>query len=160
MGESIKLHPNLELTITNPFQAFDQILHDVKADIVICDFHGETTSEKNCFFHVYQSKCSAIIGRHSHVQTNDAIVRQGTAYITDAGMTGPANAVIGADPQSLVKMFKGESERFVLSEAQTGEFQFNAVVIEIDDKSNQAISIENINILNKLKLMEFLLLLT
>ncbi len=148
MGESIKLNPTLEITIDNPFQAFDKILKEVKADIVICDFHSETTSEKNCFFYVYQSRCTAIIGTHSHVQTNDAIVRKGTAYITDAGMTGPANAIIGADPETLVKMFTGESERFILTEAETNEFQFNAVVLDIDENTNKAISIETINILN------------
>ena len=148
LGQSVNLHPVLEINIDNPFSYFENLLKQVKADIVICDFHGETTSEKNCFMQVFKSKCTAILGTHSHVQTNDAIVRDGTAYITDVGMTGPANAVIGADPNSLIKMFKGESERFILTEAQTNEFQFNAVVMEIDDRTNLAQAIKPINLLN------------
>ncbi len=148
MGSSVALNPVMEINIDNPFLAFENILANNKADIYICDFHGETTSEKNCFFQYFKSKCSAILGTHSHVQTNDAQVRKGTAFITDVGMTGPANSIIGADSESLIKMFIGESERFILSEAETGEFQFNAVVINIDDRTNKATSITNINILN------------
>ncbi len=148
IGSSVALNPIMEININNPFRAFEEILKNNKADIYICDFHSETTSEKNCFFQYFKSSCTIILGTHSHVQTNDAQVRNGTAYITDVGMTGPANSIIGADSESLIKMFTGESERFILSEAETGEFQFNAVVVTIDDATNQALSIEQINILN------------
>ena len=148
MGSSVTLNPVMEINIDNPFRAFEEIIANNKADIYICDFHSETTSEKNCFFQYFKQNCTCILGTHSHVQTNDAQVRQGTAYITDVGMTGPANSIIGADSESLIKMFIGESERFMLTEAETGEFQFNAVVITIDDKTNKATNIKPINILN------------
>lgn len=133
--------------LLNPFLTFEHILTtdqiNRNVDIHIIDLHAETSSEKNCFFQYFKNKVQTIIGTHTHVQTNDACIINDTAYITDVGMTGPTEGVIGADPKSLIAMFKGESERFLLSEA-SGKYQFNAVLIEYDDKTNKPISIKNI----------------
>lgn len=128
---------------TNPFVDLIDIIADDSSDIHIVDFHSETTSEKNAFFLEFQNKVTAIFGTHTHVQTNDAKIINNTAYITDVGMTGPSHGIIGAKPESIIAMFKGESERFRLEE-QIGKYQFSAVVLIIDDKTNKPISLQNI----------------
>ena len=87
----------------------------------------------------------AIFGTHTHVQTNDARIINNTAYITDAGMTGARDGIIGAKPDSLIAMFKGESTRFRLEE-QSGIYQFCCVFLEIDDLTNQPIKVFPITI--------------
>lgn len=128
---------------TNPFNEMVDIILEDNSDIHIVDFHSETTSEKNAFFLEFQNKVSAIFGTHTHVQTNDVKIINNTAYITDVGMTGPSNGIIGAKPESIITMFKGKSERFRLEE-QIGKYQFSAVVLSIDDKTNKPISLKNI----------------
>lgn len=130
--------------VTNPFNAMDLILNtNNKVDIDIVDFHAETTSEKNSFFVYFKSRVSSIFGTHTHVQTNDSIIKDNTSYITDVGMTGPCDGIIGAKPDTIVSMFIGESERFRLTEA-SGSSQFCAVIVEYDDKTNKPININNI----------------
>ena len=129
---------------TNPFLELEKIIeNEAKADFHIVDFHCETTSEKNAFFLNFQSQVQAILGTHTHVQTNDARIINNTAYITDVGMTGAANGIIGAKPDSIINMFKGNSEFFKLEE-QIGQYQFCAVVLSFDSKDNKVIGIKNI----------------
>lgn len=131
---------------TNPFLDMKDIL-DKKGDedFHIVDFHSETTSEKNAFFLEFKGQVSAIIGTHTHVQTNDARVVDNTAYITDAGMTGASNGVIGAKPESIIAMFKEEQDFFRLEE-QIGRYQFCAIIMTFDENENRVISIEPIYI--------------
>lgn len=142
MGKT--LHFGLAKLI-NPFIYLEEICENDQSDIHILDFHSETTSEKNCLLRSFGGRITAILGTHTHVQTNDSHCWNGTLYITDVGMTGPSEGVIGAKVQSIKDMFYEINERFILEE-NIGLYQFCAVVLEFDDKSNQAISIKNIYI--------------
>lgn len=127
------------------FSKMDQILSEVEADIYIVDLHAEATSEKIAFTYEYASKCSIIVGTHTHVQTADErIVDNHCAAISDLGMCGPIHSVIGRDVEEILKRFKyHENTRFTIAE---GKGIFCGCIIELDDQTNQAISIERIQI--------------
>lgn len=132
--------------IKNPFIELDNILNNSpKVDITIVDFHAETTSEKNCMLRAFSNDVEIIVGTHTHVQTNDAHIFNNTAYITDLGMTGPANGVIGAKQESLIDMFFGFKQQFKLDE-QDGLYQFCGVIVNIDETNNKPTNIKNIYI--------------
>ncbi|MGL4950461.1 MAG: TIGR00282 family metallophosphoesterase [Mycoplasma sp.] len=134
---------------TNAFVRMEEICKTIEDGAIhIVDFHCESTSEKNCFQRSFKGKASLIVSTHTHIQTNDANIEDGTAYISDVGMTGPSNGVIGANPETLIQMFFGISPRFRLTEA-TGPYQLNAVFVKIADDSNKALHIENIFIREK-----------
>ena len=145
LGQSIDWFNKYE--IFNPFNLLDEIIEKDKCekniDIHIVDFHGETTSEKNAMLHYFKNRVTAIFGTHTHIQTNDPKIVSNTAYITDAGMTGPKDGIIGASKESIIKKFIGESERFRLTEEE-GDYQFNAVILSIDE-NNIPINIKTIN---------------
>lgn len=128
---------------TNPFLDLEKIVENDTSDIHIVDFHSETTSEKNALFINFQGRVSAIFGTHTHVQTNDNRIMNKTAYITDVGMTGPLDGIIGAKPESIISMFRGESERFKLEE-QVGRYQFSAVVLAVDDRTSKILALNKI----------------
>ncbi|MGE5329972.1 MAG: TIGR00282 family metallophosphoesterase [Deltaproteobacteria bacterium] len=121
-----------------------------EADIIIVDFHAEATSEKLAMGWFLDGKANVVFGTHTHVQTADErILPNGTGYITDLGMTGPYNSIIGVEKDIIVKKFVTQlPEKFEIAK---GEAQFNAVVFEIDDKSKQVVSIKRIFELRKLK---------
>ncbi|MGL4768845.1 MAG: TIGR00282 family metallophosphoesterase [Mycoplasmoidaceae bacterium] len=138
IGSSVHFHDYQ----TNPFQTLEELLNQVEStDLHIIDFHCETTSESNAFFLNFKGRVSAILGTHTHVATNDYKIRDETAYITDVGMTGNQDGVIGAKPEDIISVFKGEKERFKL-ETISGNYQFNSVLLEF--KNNKPISIEPI----------------
>ncbi|WP_127942980.1 TIGR00282 family metallophosphoesterase [Mycoplasma sp. ATU-Cv-703] len=113
----------------NFFDAFDLIEKDYpRTDYHLIDFHGETTSEKNVFGLYVDGKASALVGTHTHVQTNDArILPRGLAYITDAGMTGPSNSAIGAEFKSVYRKMRFDARsKFIVSQNRV---QFNGVLI-------------------------------
>lgn len=128
-----------------PYAAVDAIITQVRqlTPLVIVDIHAEATSEKMAMGWYLDGRVSAVLGTHTHVQTNDArILPKGTAYISDAGMTGPRDSVLGMDKDIIVKKFTtGMPVRF---EIATGDLQFNAVVFEVD-ANGRALSIETIN---------------
>jgi hypothetical protein len=132
--------------LDDPFQVLDKALESLaaKTRVIILDFHGEATSEKVAMGHYLDGRLSAIIGTHTHVQTNDAVVLpKGTGYITDAGMTGPYDSVIGMKKDLIVSRFLNQMpSRF---EAAGGPWQFNAVLMEIDPLSGRCLSINNIS---------------
>ena len=85
-----------------PFVKTEELLQNVKSDIYICDFHGEATSEKIAYGYHFDGRVNIIVGTHTHVQTNDArILKNGTMYMTDLGMTGPLEGVIGVTPDDI-----------------------------------------------------------
>lgn len=112
---------------------------------IIIDFHAEATSEKIAFGYYVDGKVSAVIGTHTHVQTADEkIMEDGTAYITDVGMTGPALSVIGVNKEQII-------ERFLLQmpvkfETGEGAGMLSAVIIEIDDKTGKAKTIQRLQL--------------
>lgn len=132
---------------TNPFLYMDEFLKDKnnKADIHIIDFHTNATSEKNAFLMAYKNKVSAIIGTHTHVQTADERIVDNTAYITDAGMTGPADGIIGTQPKTILQMFRNEILHFKL-DPEEGRYQFCGVIIDFNNKTNKPKSIKRIYI--------------
>src|SRR5579863_9103485 len=120
--------------IDDPFRKVDELLASLFADVafVLVDMHAETTSEKIAIGWYLDGRASAVVGTHTHVATADEhVLPQGTAYITDVGMTGPHAGVIGMDRTGIIKKFlDGLPARF---EVAHGDVQLNAVLIETDD---------------------------
>ena len=139
---------DINILTENPFILAKQMVEDLqgKVDIIMIDFHAEATAEKIAMARFLDGKITAIFGTHTHVQTGDEqILPNGTAYITDLGMTGPKNSVIGMDIQASIKRFETTlPEKYKLAE---GECILNAVIFDIDNISNKVTSIERINIL-------------
>ena len=121
--------------IDDPFRIVDELLASLLADVafVLVDFHAETTSEKIAMGWYLDGRATAVVGTHTHVATADErVLPEGTAYITDVGMTGPHTGVIGMDRAAIVKKFLDAlPARF---EVAQGDVQMNTVVIETDDE--------------------------
>ena len=134
---------SLMTPIDCPFRTADYFLKPIreKTQNIIVDFHAETTSEKVALGWHLDGKVSAIIGTHTHIQTNDAqILPNGTAYITDVGMTGPYNSVIGMNKETSIKRFLLQTpQKFELAK---GDLRISGVNIEIDALTHQAMSIQ------------------
>ena len=125
-------------TVNNPFLDLNNIVLNEPQTIHIVDFHAEATGEKLGFAFAFDGRVSAVLGTHTHVQTNDArVLEKGTAYITDVGMCGAANGVLGFEKNSVMRvtMF-GEKDRFTFDEQDQG--MINAVVIDFDDFTHKA----------------------
>lgn len=138
IGNAFMNHSN------NPYFPFEKIIENDDSDIHIVDFHAEATAEKIAFAWYFDGKISALYGTHTHVQTADErILNKGTAFITDIGMTGPRNGIIGATPESIIKRSKyGFSSKMEPSE-DLG--QFNGIILEFCSQNNKVISIERLN---------------
>lgn len=129
--------------LDSPFNAYDKIVRPRKEKVKIIDVHAEATSEKYALGHYVSDDASAVIGTHTHVQTADEQIVNKCAYITDVGSTGPTDSVIGVQKELSIKRFlTGMPLKFEVSDTKA---QVNAVVIDIDPKTGQAISIERIN---------------
>ncbi len=128
-----------------PFAATEKLLKEVKSDIYICDFHGEATSEKIAYGYHFDGRVNIIVGTHTHVQTNDArILKNGTMYMTDLGMTGSLDGVIGVEPSGIIKKFlTGLPVRH--NPMETGLKQFCGLVVEINDKTQKVTGYDIIN---------------
>ncbi len=122
--------------LDNPFAKIDELLANdcSHSDWIIVDFHAETTSEKEAFGYYVDGRVAAVIGTHTHVQTNDArILSHGTGYLTDdAGMTGPYNGVLGVKADSVLARFLTQRPtRFAVAEDDQG--QLNGCLLDLDD---------------------------
>ncbi len=129
-----------------PFRAMDQLLAEVKRrpPVIIVDFHAEATSEKVAMGRYLDGRVSAVLGTHTHVGTIDTqILPQGTAYVTDIGMTGPINSVIGDDTEAVLQRFL----TIIPNRLSVGKGRtiFNAVLVNVDEKSGKALSIDRIS---------------
>jgi 2',3'-cyclic-nucleotide 2'-phosphodiesterase len=133
-------------TVDDPFRCVDKIVDDLRelTPIVVVDVHAEATSEKVALARFLDGRTSAIYGTHTHVQTADEqILAGGTAYITDLGMTGPTDGVIGMEQGPVLDRFlTGLSDRF--SVQKTGTKQFCAAVVRIDRSTGSAVEIKRI----------------
>jgi 2',3'-cyclic-nucleotide 2'-phosphodiesterase len=122
-------------TPISPFEVFDALVEEARsqARIVLVDFHAEATSEKIAMSRVLDGRVTAVFGTHTHVQTSDARVQPGgTAAITDAGMTGPHDSVIGVKAElAIQRMRTGMGVRF---EPATGGVRIEGAVVECDDE--------------------------
>jgi len=116
-----------------PFAAADEALQEIheKTELILVDCHAEATSEKQALGWYLDGRVSAVVGTHTHVQTADEVVLPGgTAYITDAGMTGPTGGVLGVDKELVIEKFLSQMPpRFSLAD---GEAQLSGVVIDIN----------------------------
>lgn len=131
----------------NPFIVAEDIITKLKdrVDIIVIDFHAEATAEKLALAYHLDGKVSIIFGTHTHVQTADeTIMKNGTAYITDIGMTGPKESVIGMNKDASIKRFiTSLPERYKIAD---GEAKMNACIFEINDDNCQITNIKRINI--------------
>ena len=129
-----------------PFRCADAELELLRkqTSIILLDFHAETTSEKASLGWYLDGRVSAVVGTHTHVQTADErILPNGTAYITDVGMTGSFDSVIGVDKGQAIQRFL--TQQSVKFDIPKKDLRINAVVIGIDTKTGKAVSIERIN---------------
>ena len=129
----------------NPFLVAKDIIEKIqdKTDMIIIDFHAEATAEKIALGHYLDGTVTAIFGTHTHVQTADeTILENGTAYITDIGMTGPKKSVIGMDVEASIKRFETTlPERYKIA---GGETMLNGVVFDVDNDTNKTKKIKRI----------------
>lgn len=122
-------------SVDNPFVTIENCLKTENAPIILVDFHAEATSEKRAMGFFLDGKVTAVVGTHTHVQTADAqILPKGTAYITDAGMTGPIQSVIGVKPEPIIKRFLTRMPSF--HEPIHGPMEMNGVLITLDAQNN------------------------
>ena len=128
-----------------PFRAMDQLLVEFehKSIPIIVDFHAEATSEKVALGRYLDGRVSAVLGTHTHVGTADArILPGGTAYVTDIGMVGPRDSVIGDDPDAVIKRFLTQIPGRL--SVGKGEVSFDAILVELDEKTGKALDIQRI----------------
>ncbi|MCB0833053.1 MAG: TIGR00282 family metallophosphoesterase [Bacteroidetes bacterium] len=130
-----------------PFRTVERELERIlkETHIIIVDFHGEATAEKMAFAYYMDGRVSAVIGTHTHVQTADErILEGGTAYLTDVGMTGPHDGVIGMHKDATIRKFILQT--YSKFEPATGDVRFHGALLKIDTKTGRASKIERIRI--------------
>ena len=129
-----------------PFRAIDRLLEELKdrPPAIVVDFHAEATSEKNAMGRYLDGRVSAVLGTHTHIGTVDArILPQGTAFITDIGMLGPTDSVIGNDTKTVIDRFLTQMPYRIL--VGKGSTLFNSVLVEIEESTGKAINITRID---------------
>ncbi|WP_053958798.1 TIGR00282 family metallophosphoesterase [Sulfobacillus thermosulfidooxidans] len=129
----------------DPFAAMDRVLDSLAPEVrvILVDFHAETTSEKAALAWYLDGKVSVVVGTHTHVQTADErILPQGTAFITDLGMTGPRDSVIGVKTELVIQKLKTQMP--VRFDTATGAGQFGGLIVDIDEHSGRAREVKRI----------------
>lgn len=127
-----------------PFVSFDRLFHEDSSDFIVVDFHAEATSEKNAFGLYVDGRASAVLGTHTHVQTNDErFLPKGTFYITDVGMCGSIDSVIGMNAEKAIyKLISGMPERNEVEEK--GRKVISGVVLKLDIEKKAAVAYNKI----------------
>jgi hypothetical protein len=128
-----------------PFRAMDKLLAEManKPKVIIVDFHAEATSEKVAMGRYLDGRVSAVLGTHTHVGTIDTqILRGGTAYVTDIGMTGPTDSIIGDEADGVIQRFLTQMPHHLT--VGKGKPVLNAVLVEVDETNGKAVSIKRI----------------
>jgi len=135
--------------VKSPVNEFEKLLEDNEPCIHLVDLHGESSSEKKTFAFVFDGRVSAIVGTHTHVQTNDdQILPKGTGYITDLGMCGSPLSVIGFSKESVISKFvKKEETHIVVNEDD--DYLINGVYLNIDEETFECLDIEKIRVVNR-----------
>ena len=131
--------------VSCPFRALEQIVQEIRQEtpIIIVDMHAETTSEKMAMGHFADGKVCAVVGTHTHVQTADEkILPQGTAYITDLGMTGPYDSVIGQNKEKIIQTFLMSMP--IKFEVAKDDIKLHGAVISVDVKTSKAKEIKRV----------------
>ena len=139
---SLFLHP-----ATSMFEVIDELVDEARSEtpIVLVDVHAEATSEKAALARWLDGRVTAVVGTHTHVQTSDAtVLPKGTAFITDAGMTGPHDSVIGVEAELAIRRMRtGLPVRF---ETAQGGVRIEGAVVECDSETGKASSIEALRV--------------
>ena len=133
--------------IDDPFRVADRLLEGVREGApIVVDMHAEATSEKIAMGWYLDGRVSAVVGTHTHVPTADLrLLPKGAAYVSDVGMCGPRDSVIGVEIEPVIKKFlTGMPARFTVAEGSRS-VQFNSVLIDIDDGTGKAQSIERVD---------------
>ena len=125
----------------NPFLLVEKILKEISAKIILVEVHAEATSEKLAMAYMLDGRVSALWGTHTHVPTADArVLRGGTGYVTDLGMTGPRESVLGIRPELSIAKFRGDlAGRYQWAEGPT---KMEAVVFTLDSTSGRCLKVE------------------
>lgn len=133
-------------SMESPFEAADRILSGEMPKITLVDFHAEATGEKRALAYYLDGRVSAIFGTHTHVPTSDeCILPSGTGYITDLGMTGPVESVLGVKPDIIIRKMKTKMpQRFDWAD---GSCKMCGAIFTIDETSGKTVSVERIQIL-------------
>ena len=130
----------------NPFFEVDRILKKLDAKVILVDFHAERTSEKYAMAYYLDGRVSAVWGTHTHVQTSDCrVLAGGTGYITDLGMTGAQDSIIGMKPEQPISRFLGNPPGRL--EAATGPAKIEGAVFDIDADTGKCVSVEAIRVM-------------
>lgn len=136
-------HFTLDTNTDNPFVIADGYMQEIREKIILVDFHAEGTSEKRAMGFLLDGKASAVWGTHTHVQTSDAeVLPNGTGYITDLGMTGAVNSVIGIDPEQSISKFFGDPPRRY--DSAKGPAKLEGCIFEIDSETGRCVSAEGV----------------
>ena len=135
----------MDANFDNPFFQMDQILAQEEADVTLVDFHGEATSEKGAMAWYLDGRVQALWGTHTHVPTADCqVLPQGLGFVTDLGMTGPAQSVIGIRPSQAINRFLGGlPQRF---QPADGPRKLNAVLFAIDTDTRRCTQVQRLDI--------------
>lgn len=131
-----------------PFRGVEEVLEEIQgqSDIIIIDFHAEATSEKLAMGYYFDGKVTAVLGTHTHIQTADErILPGGTAYITDLGMTGPLESILGMDKDMVIN--KIIYQRPVRLEVASGTAILQGAILSIDDNNNQVQKIKRVSLM-------------
>ena len=135
----------LDVNTDNPFVIADGFMEEIREKIILVDFHAEGTSEKRAMGFLLDGRASAVWGTHTHVQTSDAqVLPKGTGYITDLGMTGAANSVLGIDPEQSIGKFFGDPPRRY--ESAKGPAKMEGCLFEIDPETGRCLSAEGVRL--------------
>ena len=132
----------MDSRVDNPFLAVERALSEIDAPIVMVDFHAEATSEKRAMGLMLDGRVSAVFGTHTHVMTADAVVLPGgTGYISDLGMTGVIDSVLGVDKEIIIRRFRTKlPERFDFAQ---GKCKLDCTVFDIDRKSGRCTDVKS-----------------
>lgn len=136
---------NMDYTPDNPFQTVEYLLKKVDTKLVFVEIHAEATSEKLAMGWMLDGKVTAVWGTHTHVQTaDDRVLPRGTGYLTDLGMTGPRNSVLGIRPDLSIRRFRGEvPSRY---EPADGGCKLEGCIFTVDADSGKCLKTERVMI--------------
>ena len=136
---------SMDYTPDNPFLAVEKILKQLDTKLIFVEIHAEATSEKLAMGYMLDGRVSAVWGTHTHVPTADArVLPKGTGYVTDLGMTGPINSVLGVRPDQSIAMFHGDlTSRYQTADGPT---KIEAVLFTIDSSTGKCKSVERVDL--------------
>lgn len=131
--------------VTSDIIKMNEIIEKHPDAIFFVDYHGEVTSEKSVFAHFFDGQVAAVVGTHTHVQTSDGrVLPKGTAFISDVGYCGLAESVLGFTPESVISVCIYGQGHFMMDE--NNDARLNAVIVDIDEMTHLAKSIQTLNI--------------